>query len=98
MEFIKENKNIIILIIILAIIICSLITFLLYYIDKQRAKRHKWRIKEITLLTLPWLFGSLGGLFGIYALHHKNKHWYFIVNNTLAFIAHFIIIILLIFI
>lgn len=73
------------------IFIMSLITFTLYAIDKKSAIKHKWRIKEVTLLTFTFLFGSIGGLLGLYILRHKNKHWYFAIINWLSLIIHIII-------
>ena len=55
----------------------NLITFLVYGIDKWRAKRGAWRIPEKTLFLLPILGGSVGAIVGMRVFHHKTKHWYF---------------------
>lgn len=52
-------------------------TFVLYGVDKRRAKKHLRRIPERTLLLLPLLGGSVGGILGMAAFHHKTRHWYF---------------------
>ena len=52
-------------------------TFLVYGIDKLRAKRGAWRIPEKTLFLLPLLGGSVGAIAGMRVFHHKTKHWYF---------------------
>ncbi|MDE5715760.1 MAG: DUF1294 domain-containing protein [Anaeroplasmataceae bacterium] len=77
------------IIFILGIIECimSILTFLLYKIDKKRAKKRQWRIKEAILLLFPWLMGGIGGFMGIYTVRHKTHHWYFPLNNMLALIA-----------
>ena len=59
----------------------SFVTFIFYGVDKRKARKNKWRIKEATLLGLSLLLGSLGGLCGLYVLRHKTKHWYFVVIN-----------------
>ena len=73
---------------IVLILIMSLITFILYAIDKRKAKKDRWRIKEATLLFFSFMFGSIGGLLGMYKLRHKTKHWYFVLVNVLSFILH----------
>ena len=59
------------------LLLVNLLTFALYGIDKRRAKKHRWRISEKTLLILPVLGGSVGGILGMRVFHHKTKHWYF---------------------
>ena len=68
LEEIFTIKNIIIY-----LIIINIITFLAMFIDKRRAKRGEWRIKEGTLLGLAILGGSIGGIAGMYVFRHKTK-------------------------
>lgn len=63
------------LLIYLAII--NLIGFFAMLLDKQKAKRNKWRIPEKTLFLFALLGGSLGTTLGMHIFHHKTKHWYF---------------------
>ena len=70
-------------------IFMSIVTILLYSIDKKRAIKNKWRIKEAVLLIFPWLMGGIGGFVGIYGIRHKSKHWYFVLNNFVAIVAQF---------
>lgn len=44
------------------------------YIDKEKAKKHKWRISENTLIILALLGGSIGSLIGMNKFRHKTKH------------------------
>ena len=50
------------------------ITFLLYGIDKYKAKKNKWRISEATLLTMAAIGGSIGAWAGMRLWHHKTMH------------------------
>ena len=60
-------------------IICFLLainiaTFLLYGIDKYKAKKNKWRISEATLLTMAAIGGSIGAWAGMRLWHHKMMY------------------------
>ena len=60
-------------------IICYLLavniaTFLLYGIDKYKAKKNKWRISEATLLLMAVIGGSIGAWAGMRLWHHKTMH------------------------
>ena len=57
--------------------VINAVTFLVYGIDKLRAKRGAWRIPEKTLFLLPIIGGSVGAIAGMKVFHHKTKHWYF---------------------
>ena len=61
------------------IILCYLLavnlaTFLLYGIDKYKAKKNQWRISEATLLTMAAIGGSIGAWAGMRLWHHKTMH------------------------
>ena len=47
------------------------VTFIVYGIDKYKAKKAKWRISEATLLLLG---GSVGAWVGMKVWHHKTMH------------------------
>ena len=66
------------------IVLCGTVAFSLYALDKDRAKRGKWRIKERTLLLVSLAGGMIGGLCGMYLCRHKTKHRYFAVVNWLS--------------
>ena len=55
------------------------VAFIVYGIDKYKAKKTKWRIPEITLLLIAALGGSLGEWLGMVSLHHKTKHKKFLI-------------------
>lgn len=49
-------------------------------VDKRRAKRDAWRIRERTLFLLALFGGSVGAIVGMRIFHHKTRHWYFVVG------------------
>lgn len=49
-------------------------TFVVYGVDKLKARRGRWRISEAALLLLALLGGSLGAWLGMKAWHHKTLH------------------------
>ena len=61
----------------LYLIAVNLVTFLIYGLDKWKAKRNARRISEKTLLTLALIGGSLGAFAGMRFFRHKTRHWYF---------------------
>lgn len=67
------------------ILVMSFITFILYYLDKRKATKGKWRISEIVLLSFSILGGAAGGYIGMLKFHHKTKHWYFMLINIIGF-------------
>lgn len=48
--------------------------FLLMLIDKQKARKKKWRVPEAALMAIAGLGGSVGSLLGMYAFRHKTRH------------------------
>ena len=52
----------------------NIATFLLYGVDKYKAKKNKWRISEATLLTMAAIGGSIGAWAGMRLWHHKTMH------------------------
>ena len=52
----------------------NIITFMMYGIDKLKAKKGKWRISEATLLLIAVIGGSIGAWAGKRIWHHKTLH------------------------
>ena len=65
------------------IIILNLINFILYGIDKYKAKHDMWRISEKTLLTLSVVAG-MGGFLGMEIFHHKTREKKFYLANLIG--------------
>lgn len=58
--------------ILLLLLAGNLIAFLLFWLDKVRARAGGWRISERTLLTVAAL-GALGAWMGQHILRHKTR-------------------------
>lgn len=72
------------------------IVFLIMGIDKYKAKHHRYRISETTLLLCSFCFGSIGGLLGMVCFHHKIRKRKFQLCMPLAFILQLSIYLLVI--
>lgn len=76
-------------------VLINIIGFGLMGIDKQKARKHQWRISEKTLFLTALLFGSLGTWAGMYVFRHKTKHWYFVIGMPLILAVQVMILIML---
>ena len=72
--------------------IINLVGFFSMFLDKQKAKRGKWRIPEKTLFLLAVIGGSLGTTLGMHMFRHKTKHWYFKFGMPMILIIQFVLI------
>lgn len=66
--------------ILIYLLLINAASFLLMLIDKQKARKNKWRIPENTLIGAALLGGSIGSLIGMYTVRHKTKHLKFTVG------------------
>ena len=65
------------------IIVLSVIGFIVMGIDKSRAIRHKWRIRERTLWILTIVGGGLGTFLGMMIWRHKIRKLHFVIVFTI---------------
>ena len=84
-------------IVLIYLVTINVATFSMYGIDKWKAKKSKWRIREAALLGLAVLGGSIGGWLGMKVWHHKTLHKKFrygvpaIIIVQLTIIVYFIL-------
>ncbi len=64
-------------------IVVTLFTFVLYGIDKYKARHQRWRISEATLLLMAAIGGSVGALLGMKVFRHKTQHLKFKIGVPL---------------
>ena len=69
----------------------NLIALVAMGLDKHRAKVHRRRIPEATLLTLAGIGGCIGALGGMYLFHHKTRKPKFYVGVPAILAAQVII-------
>lgn len=70
----------------------NLISFVMFFIDKQKAKRDKWRIEEKTLHLTSFLGGTLGSIAAMLLFHHKTRKPAFVAITGVALIANIFVI------
>ena len=51
----------------------NILTFLIYGVDKWKARKDRWRIPEDTLIWLAIVGGSIGALLAMYLFRHKIR-------------------------
>ena len=77
------------------LVIINVIAFIIYGIDKRKAKKHLWRIPEATLIGLALMGGSVGAFLGMRLFHHKTKHVKFYVGVPVIFVVETVVAIIL---
>lgn len=70
--------------------VMSIIALVMYKIDKNKAVKRKWRIKEATLLSLGFFGGAFGALIAMKLFRHKTKHWYFWAVNIIGLVLQIV--------
>lgn len=76
--------------------IVNILGFAVMGIDKQKAIKKRWRIRESTLFLIALVGGSLGSILGMRIFHHKTKHWYFVCGMPLILMLQIAIAVFLI--
>lgn len=79
--------------IIIYVCLINLIAFILMGLDKQKAKRGKWRIPEKTLWFSAVIGGAFGSIIGMQLFRHKTKHKAFTIGMPLVIMLHITILI-----
>ena len=72
----------------------NIAAFVMAGIDKKRAKEHKWRIRESTLIGAAIVGGSVGLLLGMLVFRHKTKHPKFTIGVPIILIIQIILAVL----
>lgn len=74
------------------IVVINLVSFMMFGIDKYKARRGQWRISEATLLAVAAIGGSLGAWMGMKVWHHKTLHSKFRYGVPIILLVHIALI------
>lgn len=75
--------------------VINVITFAAFGLDKRKAKKRKFRIRESVLLGLALIGGSLGAMAGMFLFHHKTRKPTFRIGIPVLFLLQGVIWILI---
>jgi len=64
---------------------------LIMAIDKNKAGKHKWRIRERNLFITAILGGAAGLMMGMIMFHHKTQHASFTFGIPLIFVLNILL-------
>ena len=78
--------------IIIYLVLINLIGLLAMYIDKKKAKKSSYRIKEKKLFYIKILRGGIGSIAGMYLFRHKTKKLRFTIGIPVILILEIILI------
>ncbi|MBR6648957.1 MAG: DUF1294 domain-containing protein [Bacteroidaceae bacterium] len=69
------------------LITVNILAFVLFGLDKFKARRGFWRISEKGLMLTALCGGSIGALFGMRLFRHKTKHKLFTIGVPLILLV-----------
>ena len=84
-------------ILLLYILSVNLGGFIAFFIDKKRAVRSKWRIPEVTLLTIALLGGAIGCYLSMKVFRHKTSKPLFYIGIPVIILVQAIVFIVIFF-
>lgn len=75
----------------LYLLIINAAGLILMLVDKQKARKSQWRIREATLFIVAAVGGSIGIYAGMQLFRHKTKHPSFTVGIPVIIIGQILI-------
>ncbi|MEG1441608.1 MAG: DUF1294 domain-containing protein [Oscillospiraceae bacterium] len=73
--------------------IWNLFVFGLYGVDKYRALKDKWRIKEVVLICSALIMGGVGAILGMVVFNHKTRKPWFRFLVPLSVVLNIVVLI-----
>ncbi len=74
------------------LIAVNVAAWIMYGLDKWKARSGKWRISERTLLIVALIGGSVGALTGMLMFRHKTKKPKFVIGIPVMLVVHCVIV------
>jgi len=87
----EKMENIFLGILIGYLCIINIIGFCSMGVDKKKAEKGEWRIKEKSLFTIAAVGGSFGSIAGMQVFRHKTKHKSFVWGMPAIFLIQLIL-------
>ena len=76
----------------LVFIIWNVYVFIAMGRDKRRAKLHRWRISEASLLLMGVALGGIGLYAGMKYFRHKTAHSKFAIGAPITILVNFLVL------
>lgn len=77
--------------VVIYLVMINVLTLIIMWWDKRRARDGQWRTSEVTLLTMGFAGGAIGLLIGMFGFRHKTRKRFFQVATVLGLIVSFIL-------
>ena len=74
------------------LIAVNVAAWIMYGLDKWKARSGKWRISERNLLIVALIGGSVGALAGMLMFRHKTKKPKFVIGIPVMLVVHCVIV------
>ena len=75
------------------LLLINAIGFVIMLIDKEKAKRAKWRISEKALLTIACIGGCYGMFLAMHLFRHKTRHLKFTLGMPILMVVYTLLLI-----
>ena len=72
------------------LLVINIFGFFIMWLDKRKAKKGSWRIKETTLIIVTALGGGIGTIAGMYTFRHKTQKVGFVIGLPLITVLEII--------
>ena len=77
------------------LIVINAVSFICFFIDKNRARKKLYRISESFLFSVSIMGGAFGSLLGMKIFHHKSKKKKFTIGIPIILVFNVFILIYL---